>query len=151
MKILIATDGSEFSMEAARKMTSMVKAADVTEIMVLYVVEPIAPTAPFGVSDSYYVEAQNAIRAAGESDVKSMKEVLSEAFKPHDVRIQTKVVNGRPKQAIVEEAAEWKSDLIVAGSHGRGFWGRAFLGSVSSAIVKHAPCSVLVIRKTVED
>ncbi len=151
MKILIATDGSDFSMEAARKMSSMVETEDVKEILVLYVVEPIAPSAPFGVSDSYYIEAQNAMRTAGEADVEKTKEVIEEAFKPAVVRIQTKVVNGRPKQAIIDEASEWKADLIVAGSHGRGFWGRAFLGSVSSAIVKHAPCSVLVIRKTEED
>ena len=37
-------------------------------------------------------------------------------------------------------------DLIVVGSHGRGFWGR-LLGSVSDGVVHHAPCSVLVVRK----
>ena len=46
----------------------------------------------------------------------------------------------------INETARGKADLIVVGSHGRGFWGR-LLGSVSNGVVHHAPCSVLVVRK----
>ncbi len=53
---------------------------------------------------------------------------------------------GDPGQAIVEIAEDWHSDLIVVGSHDRGFWSRALLGSVSDAVVHHAPCSVLVVE-----
>ncbi len=51
-----------------------------------------------------------------------------------------------PKESIVEEAQKWSADLIVLGSHGYGFWERMLLGSVSNAVVHHAPCSVLIVR-----
>lgn len=53
---------------------------------------------------------------------------------------------GNAGTAICARAAESAFDLIVVGSHGRGFIARAFMGSVSSYIVSHAPCPVLVVR-----
>jgi nucleotide-binding universal stress UspA family protein len=47
---------------------------------------------------------------------------------------------------ILEEAAEWQPNMIVVGSHGRGFWGRMTLGSVSDSVMHHAPCPVLIAR-----
>jgi nucleotide-binding universal stress UspA family protein len=60
--------------------------------------------------------------------------------------IETEVLGGAPQRAIVERARDWGADLIVVGSHGYGFWSRALLGSISNAVVNHAPCSVLVVR-----
>ena len=57
-----------------------------------------------------------------------------------------KKIEPSEKEQIIELAREWGADLIVVGSHGRGFWGR-LLGSVSTGVVHHAPCSVLVVRK----
>ena len=54
---------------------------------------------------------------------------------------------GRPAQFIVDAAKEFEADMIIVGSHGRGFWGKLTLGSVSDAVVHHAPCSVLVVRR----
>jgi nucleotide-binding universal stress UspA family protein len=60
--------------------------------------------------------------------------------------VSEEVISGSPQRAIVERAKEWGADLIVLGSHGYGFWSRALLGSVSTSVVNHAPCSVLVVR-----
>ncbi|MBK8302980.1 MAG: universal stress protein [Chloracidobacterium sp.] len=62
------------------------------------------------------------------------------------MNINTQIVNGDPGQQLVEIAKAWDADLIVVGSHGRGFWGR-LLGSVSDGVTHHSPCSVLVVRK----
>jgi len=62
------------------------------------------------------------------------------------VAVTTKVVEGNPKEVIVEEAREWDADLIVVGSHGHGRFKRAVLGSVAGAVVANAPCSVCVAR-----
>ena len=51
-----------------------------------------------------------------------------------------------PKELILSEAAEWDSDLIVVGSHGRRGVNRLVLGSVSEAVALHANCSVEIIR-----
>lgn len=75
---------------------------------------------------------------------------VREYFADTDLKIETEVRAGAPDQVILEIAKEWKPDLIVVGSHGRGFWGRLTLGSVSDSIIHHAPCSVLVVRKIEE-
>lgn len=57
-------------------------------------------------------------------------------------------VDGSPhSQAAVDEADTWGADLIVVGSHGHTGMMRWLLGSVATAIVRHASCSVEVVRK----
>jgi nucleotide-binding universal stress UspA family protein len=53
---------------------------------------------------------------------------------------------GKPASEIVRTAKEWQADLIVIGSHARHGIPRALLGSVAEAVLRHAPCPVLVIR-----
>lgn len=53
---------------------------------------------------------------------------------------------GDPAETLCEVARERGADAIVVGSHGRGAAARALLGSVSSSVVRHAPCDVLVVR-----
>ena len=56
------------------------------------------------------------------------------------------VVVGKPASAILKTATEWPADIIVIGSHGRRGLERVLMGSVAEAVVRHAPCSVLVVR-----
>jgi nucleotide-binding universal stress UspA family protein len=53
---------------------------------------------------------------------------------------------GEPAAAILDAAARWGADLIVLGSHGRSALDRFLLGSVSDRVVRHAHCSVQVVR-----
>ncbi|MDH3529848.1 MAG: universal stress protein [Acidobacteriota bacterium] len=151
MKILFATDGSEYSIEAARKLSRLIAINKNTTIKVFNVVEPIAPAAPFGVSDEYYVQARDALKRSGIAAVDETADALCESEAIDTTAVERQSFVGRPKEAIVSEAETWHADLIVVGSHGRGFWGRMLLGSVSSAVVKHANCSVLVVRKSGEE
>ncbi len=50
---------------------------------------------------------------------------------------------------ILDVANEWHADMIILGSHGRSGLGRFLLGSVSDGVVRHAHCSVEVIRGTI--
>jgi nucleotide-binding universal stress UspA family protein len=61
------------------------------------------------------------------------------------VRVEPRVRTGTPAREAVSEAAEWPADLVVVGTHGRAGAARALLGSVAEAVVRDAPCSVLVI------
>jgi nucleotide-binding universal stress UspA family protein len=56
------------------------------------------------------------------------------------------VLRGEPGAAICQLATELSARAIVIGSRGRGGLTRAFLGSVSDYVVRHAPCSVVVTR-----
>ena len=53
---------------------------------------------------------------------------------------------GTPAAEIVKAATEWPADVVVIGSHGRAGVLRALLGSVAEAVLRHAPCPVLVVR-----
>jgi nucleotide-binding universal stress UspA family protein len=54
--------------------------------------------------------------------------------------------HGDPADALVRQAEEDKADLIVVGTRGLNLAQRALMGSVSTKVVHHAPCDVLVVR-----
>ena len=53
---------------------------------------------------------------------------------------------GDPAEAIVDEAMQEGAELIVVGTHGLNAAKRWLMGSVSTRVVQHAPCNVLVVR-----
>lgn len=62
------------------------------------------------------------------------------------IPIEVNVIVGQPHHVILDVSDDWKSDLIVMGSHGRTGFSRFLLGSVSLSVVSHANCSVAVVR-----
>jgi nucleotide-binding universal stress UspA family protein len=56
------------------------------------------------------------------------------------------IVSGHPHREIVRLASEKAAGLIVMGVHGRGAFDRAFFGSTTSQVVRHAACPVLTVR-----
>ena len=60
--------------------------------------------------------------------------------------VEVETGEGDPKVEIIEHAKQWGADLIVVGSEVDGRLRRVLLGSVATAVVKNAACSVLVIR-----
>ena len=62
-------------------------------------------------------------------------------------------LEGDARHVILEYARDWRPDVIVLGSHGRSGLDRLVLGSVSENVLRHAACSVEVVRTplTVED
>jgi universal stress protein E len=52
---------------------------------------------------------------------------------------------GVPFDTIVDEAAAWRADVIVVGSHGKGWVDRLLIGSVTEDLLNNLPCAVLVV------
>lgn len=52
---------------------------------------------------------------------------------------------GDPFDTIVDEAAAWRADVIVVGSHGKGWVDRLLIGSVTEDLLNNLPCAVLVV------
>ncbi len=52
---------------------------------------------------------------------------------------------GAPFATIVAEAAAWRADVIVVGSHGKGWVDRLLIGSVTEDLLNNLPCAVLVV------
>jgi nucleotide-binding universal stress UspA family protein len=63
-----------------------------------------------------------------------------------DVAVSTDIAAEAPLTAICNAAESRKAPLVVVGTHGRTGVGRALLGSVAERTMRHAPCSVLVVR-----
>ncbi len=146
MKILIATDGSEFSISAIDEVLRYHTDAE-TEVLIVTVVEPLVNTvgAPFGVLDTYYATYLKDARERAEKVLDKAERRFRDSA-AESASVSAKVLIGKAWQEIVDEATRWPADLIAVGSHGRGFWERAYLGSVSNAVTHHAPCNVLVVR-----
>ena len=54
---------------------------------------------------------------------------------------------GQQQETILAQSEDWNADLIVLGSRGLGGVTRLLLGSVSSAVLSHANCSVEIARQ----
>lgn len=91
-------------------------------------------------------------RTAGTLDTAELEErkhVLAEAVGQLEAKgVDAHMVEavGDPADAIVTQAEEMGADLVVVGTRGRNIVGRLLLGSVSTKVVQHAPCDVLVVR-----
>jgi nucleotide-binding universal stress UspA family protein len=151
MKIIIATDGSDFSDEAVRKACELIVNPQHAEIKIVSVYQPYIPIDSFPQSAAYYDEYRVAMHTAGDVIAQKAVTTIYDRFPRTDIIITTLVTTGATDQVIVETAKDWNADLIVVGSHGRGFWGRVMIGSVSDSVVHNAHCSVLVVRKTITE
>jgi len=54
-------------------------------------------------------------------------------------------IQGSLAEKVLEEAERQSADLIVMGSHGHGALYNLLVGSVTSGVVKHAKCPVLIV------
>ena len=58
--------------------------------------------------------------------------------------VQKLVRHGLVVDTLLREAADWQADVLVVGSHGKGWAQRVLLGSVTERLVNHLPTSLLV-------
>jgi nucleotide-binding universal stress UspA family protein len=70
----------------------------------------------------------------------------AKAMIPNEVESEVIIEDAAPAQALLDQAASGKHDLIVVGSRGRGDAGSFLLGSVSHAVLGHSRVPVLVVH-----
>jgi len=147
MKILLATDGSDYSKAAVNSFVERPWPED-SEVKIISAMEiPYAPTTETWVlPDSYYSELERVAREHAEAAIKDAVERI-ESGKSPGLEIITKIIGGSAREVILDEAEKWDADLIVLGSHGYSGWRRFLLGSVSHAVATHAHCSVEIVRQ----
>lgn len=136
MRILIAIDESECSkvvLEQAEFMDCPIG----TE---LKVVTALDYSEPLPVLESIQVEECNEARKLIEEAMKGLQEAHPCA------EVSGEVLDGYPAEAINKVARDWLADLIIIGSHSRKGVSRLWLGSISRAVLMHAPCAVRIIK-----
>ena len=139
-KILVATDGSEFTKEAVKKGISLAKMLD-AELIGLYVVD-ISPIIPMSLDETSFPMV-DFLRNEGDGVLKELEEQAKRA----GVRIKVIKKEGIPADEIIETAKKEDVDMIVVGTLGRSALEKLLLGSVAEKVIRHAPCPVLVVRK----
>ena len=82
------------------------------------------------------------VREAGQAVVRRYADKIAKA----GFQIREAPQLGKPAEQILKVAKQHKADLIMTGAKGLGAIGRVLLGSVSTRVVQHARCSVLVVR-----
>jgi nucleotide-binding universal stress UspA family protein len=148
MRMLLATDGSEFSEAAAHEVARLGLPPD-TEVCVVSVAEvPHQPaaTGPYPVPLNLS-ELEAAVRERARTAVERTRDILQGGTRGDQLRIITKVLSGSPKQALLEEAEGFDPDLIVVGACGHGRFERLLIGSVAQTVAMHAKCSVQITRR----
>jgi nucleotide-binding universal stress UspA family protein len=148
LHILIATDGSEPSVAAARYVRMLVNPQTVDKITVLAVIRPIAGTAFFGEMSMGVVpqETWDTLGDAAQSAANNAVEAVVAAVRDLTPNIESLTRMGGAADEIVKAAEERGVGLIVVGSRGWGEVRSILLGSVSERVLHHAHCPVLVVR-----
>jgi nucleotide-binding universal stress UspA family protein len=132
-RVVLAIDGSTASKRAVqfllKTMSPQTRAA---------AQEPITVTVTHAMPFLNYPE----LREAGKGIVDECSAKLLRA----GYRVEQASTIGNPADEVLKAAEKHKADLIVTGAKGLGAVGRFLLGSVSTRVVQHAHCSVLVVR-----
>jgi universal stress protein A len=137
--ILVPTDFSTASDAALPQAEAFAKQKSAS-LLILHVEEP---PLSYGAGELYYGLPE----PSSERILKMLEEVKpSDPTMPYTHRLTM----GDPAGEIVRIAAEEGADMIVLGTHGRSGMSRMLMGSVAEAVVRRAPCPVLVYRAAAE-
>ena len=147
-RILVAVDGSDNSIRAAKLAVEMGEKFG-EELLVLHVIPTVhyavSVTAPSAtLPPGVYEEYQAFDKATGETLVRSAAELAKAA----GVRVRSDVQepHGSIVEGITDYALEEHVDLIVIGNRCLSGFKKLVIGSVSSGVLSHAHCPVLVVR-----
>ncbi len=145
MKILLAIDESQFADSATQMVISQNRLKG-TQVRVVHVVEPTELLSysemPVAYSGSIEVLRKENLQHARKMLTRVGKKLKAAGFK----KVETSLQEGNIKTRLVDMATEWGAELVVMGSHGRKGLNRILLGSISEYVVRHAPCSVQIVR-----
>lgn len=142
MKILLAIDDSKYSRAAAQMVLAQATPGD-TEVRVLNVVPIMTNQLPEMIASQPGAERG---RDAQRKPAEELVTKTAELVRSRGIKVTTAVEFGNPKAKIIDAAEKWGADLIVMGSHGHKGLARFLLGSVPDAVMRHARCSVQIVR-----
>lgn len=146
MRILLAVDGSRSS-DQARDLVAALPLHDGSVVRIL----SVAPTRADLMGVPWTIETVPDVDEIEEEVLKTHREAVDQAEREIrsarcDLVVEPILSRGRAASVIVDEAHAMAADLIVVGHRGHSRWESILLGSVSSEVVDHAPCPVLVAR-----
>lgn len=140
MKVLFAADGSKYTKKALAFLTTHDSLfADGGELVVLNVQAPVPPRVKTLVGAA-------AVRDYHREEAQKVIEPIERFLKRHDIAFRTAWVVGPPSAEILAAADAEDAQMIVMGTHGRGFLGRVLMGSVAQRVLTEAKVPVLLVK-----
>ena len=138
-KILVPVDGSDNSYKALEAALVLSEKLG-SNISVVNVMEQVPIT---------HIESEKLLSELLEAYKKENQEILSKCSDIADqkgITIKTVLLQGNPAPVILDYSKKENFDLVIMGSRGMGKFKELILGSVSSKIVHHSPCAIMIIR-----
>jgi len=145
--IVVCTDFSACS-ELAVQRAAEIASRDEMRVLLVHIYEPKKAKGP---SPREPVQ-QGGRKVWDEDSMRQLQEARDRYFGGlADTQVQYDAIpSATPSLEICRLARDTNASLIILGSHGRTGILRRLLGSVAEATVRHAPCSVLVVREQAE-
>lgn len=147
MKILLAIDDSPCSQAAIQAVISRFR-PEGCEVRIVHVDE-WPKNLPPSLAFTEGPESARSVMAAHDEMRHRAGQLIDDAkqrLQAAEFQVSTEIRAGDARREILDSAAEWQPDLIVLGSHGKTGLDRFLLGSVSDNVVRHATCSVEIVR-----
>jgi nucleotide-binding universal stress UspA family protein len=157
--ILVALDRSETHQHVLDEALTLAKATHAS-LMFFHVLNSFDKGYPYPMypsADAYPALYEEAIQAYTEQLQKFEQEgiaflqSLTRQAAALDIPAEYSQSLGDPGKTICERAESWKADVILMGRRGRSGLREMLLGSVSSYVLHHAPCSVMIIQGVFTD
>lgn len=137
-RIMVPVDFSDCSLDALEYAVAVAQRAQAS-VMLLHVLEPV----------SYGLDFTVSIQAEREHERKTLTERLAglvAALEAANLKSESLVRGGLPRDSILEAARAWSADLIVMGTHGRRGLSHALYGSVVESVLRKSHCPILTVR-----
>lgn len=140
MKIVLAADGSPYTKKAlAFLVTHEALASGADEVIVVQVQPPVTPRvkAMLGAAT---------VQAYNREEAEKVLAPIGKFLARHKITFKTTWSVGSPSTEIVKVAVKEGAHMIVMGTHGHGWLGRAIMGSVAQRVVAEADIPVLLVK-----
>lgn len=144
LTILMATDGSDASLDATEAARRVLPAASHWELVTVipHRINPFDDATGFA---GPVLDEDDAREIDTENLVEADAVVARTARSLGPVPVEAQVLRGDPGPVLRDHARLVGADVIVVGAHDRSLFSRAMQRSVTDHLVRHAPCPVLVV------
>lgn len=140
-KIVAPTDFSDLSQAAVAQAAGLASQYD-TSLILVHVVEPILYPVDYLVIPKEMEEGNLVLMDNARKRLEQLRTTLVQ----QGIRAEVELRMGKPYLEIADVAKKKKAGLVVLATHGHTGLKHFYLGSTAEKLIRHAPCSVLVVR-----
>ncbi len=143
--ILVPMDGSELAECVLPHVDTIVKGCGAKKVTFIRVVEPVV--LPIGIGGEYFnAQVMTEMEDYETSSAQSYLDELTEKINYEGITVESKLLQGRAAESLIDHALTHKVDLIIIATHGRSGISRWVRGSVADHILHSATVPILMIQ-----